>query len=207
MQATRQQILDHLRASRHATVRELGRVLGLTATGIRQHLTVLEQEGLVVSDEIRGQVGRPALRYRLTEEGEAVYPKRYPELALALLDELREQVDAVTFQQTIRGAASRLAGELRSDMPSQALPEERVEAAVRMLRAEHIVCDWERAGEGWLLHQRTCPYPEVARQNSAMCAMDVALIRELCGMDVVLTACTGRGDENCAYHLTTTGAS
>ncbi|HEY8490926.1 MAG TPA: winged helix-turn-helix transcriptional regulator, partial [Dehalococcoidia bacterium] len=61
MQATREAILRYLRREGRATVKELGRTLGLTSTGIRQHLTVLERDGLVESREERGRVGRPAL--------------------------------------------------------------------------------------------------------------------------------------------------
>ncbi|MCA9856264.1 MAG: ArsR family transcriptional regulator, partial [Dehalococcoidia bacterium] len=47
MQSTRQAILDYLRMHREATVRDLSRELSLTTTGIRQHLSILEQDGLV----------------------------------------------------------------------------------------------------------------------------------------------------------------
>ncbi len=47
LQPTRRQILDHLRLHSQATVKDLGQLLGLTSTGIRQHLTVLERDGLV----------------------------------------------------------------------------------------------------------------------------------------------------------------
>ncbi len=67
MQTTRQQILEYLQRHGRATVKELGQVLRLTSTGIRQHLTVLERDGLVVAREERGRVGRPTLVYTLPE--------------------------------------------------------------------------------------------------------------------------------------------
>ena len=85
MQATRQEILDYLRRNRRATVKELDRHLGLTSTGVRQHLTVLEREGLVDAEEERSRVGRPALVYSLSDRGDALYPKRYEQLANVLL--------------------------------------------------------------------------------------------------------------------------
>ena len=47
MQSTRQQILEYLQRHGRGTVKELGELLDLTSTGIRQHLTVLERDGLV----------------------------------------------------------------------------------------------------------------------------------------------------------------
>ncbi|HWQ28893.1 MAG TPA: winged helix-turn-helix transcriptional regulator, partial [Dehalococcoidia bacterium] len=84
MQDTRKRILDYLRRHGRATVKDLGEVFGLTSTGIRQHLTVLERDGLVEAREERGKVGRPALVYRLTPLGDNLYPKLYDLLANTL---------------------------------------------------------------------------------------------------------------------------
>lgn len=203
MQATRQEILDYLRLRDEATVRELGDVLDLTATGVRQHLTVLEQEGLVASREERGRVGRPALVYSLTPRGEASYPMSYDLLANALIDEVRSAYGAAGFQQVIRGVALRMAGRHSAGL-SGASAQERVDAACRLLREQDVVADWERDGEGYLLHERTCPYPEVARHNSAVCVIDVAYMRELTGMDARLVQCRVRGDSCCTYRLQAT---
>ena len=194
MQATRQQILDYLREHGEATVKELSHVLGLTATGVRQHLTVLEQDGLLDSAEVRGRVGRPALRYTLTDAADALYPKRYEEFAGALLSEVRSAYGAEGLQRVVRGVAHRFAEEMRPEVPTTGSDQERVEAVARALRRREIVADWERDGEALLLHERSCPYPEIARQHSVSCAMDVALVRELTGMDARLTECVVRGD-------------
>src|SRR3972149_6086411 len=89
MQSTRQHILEYLQRQGRATVKELGSLLGLTSTGIRQHLTVLERDGLVDAREERGRVGRPTLAYSLTEKADALFPKTYDALAAVLLEEIR----------------------------------------------------------------------------------------------------------------------
>ena len=102
MQATRQQILDKLRSNGQATVKDLGDHLGLTSTGIRQHLTVLERDGLIEAHEERGHVGRPALVYRLTSDGDDLYPKKYDELANALIEEARELLGSEGLQRLMK---------------------------------------------------------------------------------------------------------
>ncbi len=206
MQETRQQILDHLRITAETTVRELGEVLDLTATGVRQHLTLLEQSGLVTSREARGKVGRPALVYSLTPAGEESYPLGYDLLASVLLEEIRSTYGSAGFQQVIRGVAERMATPHLQRLEG-ATPEERVEQACALLREQHIVADWERDGDAFLLHERTCPYPEVARQNSAVCVIDVAYTRALTGMDARLVKCRVRGDEGCTYRLQPNGTT
>ncbi len=200
MQPTRQLILDYLRSHGEATVRELGDYLELTATGVRQHLTILGQEDLVASREKRGKVGRPALVYALSSQGEATYPQSYDRLAVSLLDEIRERHGAAAFQQLIRGVAVRWAAPHVAAL-TDASPEERLEAACQMLRDQNVIADWERVDGAYLFHQRTCPYPEVARHNAAVCVIDVHCMREITGMDARLTECRVRGDECCTYRL------
>ena len=200
MQATRQRILDHLRVEGETTVRQLGEVLGLTATGVRQHLTILEQEDLVSSREERGKVGRPALAYSLTHKGEESYPTQYDALANALLDEARSTYGAAGYQRLIRGVALRIAKPHVARL-ADATEEERVRSACEFLQEQDVVADWERKGDSFLLHQRTCPYPEVARHNAATCLIDVALVSELTAMDARLVSCLVRGDRSCTYRM------
>src|SRR3990172_10101528 len=104
MQTTRQQILDFLRQQGEGSVRQLGPHLQLTPTGVRQHLAILEREGLVSSRELRGHVGRPALAYRLTAKAEALYPKAYGALASAVLNAARAALPADMYGAVVVGA-------------------------------------------------------------------------------------------------------
>ncbi len=201
MQETRQQILDYLRERREASVRELGDHLGLTATGVRQHVTILERAGLVRSREQRGHVGRPALFYQLSESGEAGYPKQYHRLASALLESLADGANVEQLRALLDGVGERLAGPAARELAG-APAEQRIEAACDELRAQEVVADWERDGDAFLLHERTSPYPEVAARSQAACAVDVAYISALTGLDATLVECQTSGDGCCSYRLT-----
>ncbi|MBM3141019.1 MAG: ArsR family transcriptional regulator [Chloroflexi bacterium] len=201
MQATRQQILDYLRTEGEGSVRDLSSHLGLTSTGVRQHLAVLEREGFVESRELRGRVGRPAHAYSLTRDGEALYPKAYDRLASALLIAARRTLDPQTFAGLIREAAGPLAAPHREAL-AVLDPAARVAAACEILQAWDLVADWEQADDGcFLLHERTCPYVEVARADRAACVIDVAFISEICGMEAELARCQTRGDAMCTYRM------
>jgi predicted ArsR family transcriptional regulator len=109
MQETRQQILDHLLLTPEATVRQLGEKLGLTPSGIRQHLMVLEQSGLVGTREEGGRVGRRALVYSLTTKGEAAFPTDYSLLSTILLDEMSAQSGPGGVSRVLHDVAVRMA--------------------------------------------------------------------------------------------------
>src|SRR3989337_2755393 len=109
MQSTRGRILEYLQRHGRGTVKELGLLLSLTSTGIRQHLTVLERDGLVEAREERGRVGRPTLVYSLTEKADGPFPKTYDLLAGVLLEEVRASEGNEKLHQLLHRVAGRLA--------------------------------------------------------------------------------------------------
>jgi len=206
MQPTRQDILDYLRRHSQATVRDLGGHLGLTSTGIRQHLTVLERDGLVEAHEERGHVGRPALVYRLTSEGDALYPKKYDALANTLIEEARLLLGPETLQQLMKNVAVTLADPYTSRLEGKTVAERIVEAG-KILQERGCLTDCTEEAGDLLIKQHTCPWPNVAARNSAVCALDVEFVRRLVGADARLTTSLLRGDDSCTYRVRTNGAS
>jgi predicted ArsR family transcriptional regulator len=206
MQATRQQILDFLRQHGEGSVRDLGGHLSLTPTGVRQHLAILEREGFVVSRELRGHVGRPALTYRLTPTAEALYPKSYGELASALLESARATLPEDDYLRLVNGAAETLASPHLPVLTGLS-PTERVEAACGVLRAQDVVVTCEPDGNGgFVLVERTCPFRDAASRHSSVCGMHEALIGRLAGMKATLVSTLAAGADRCVYHLVPAGA-
>jgi predicted ArsR family transcriptional regulator len=205
MQATRQRILDIIRERSEMTVRELRAELHVTGTGVRQHIAILEREGLIDHHQERGRVGRPALVYTLTPAGAATYPTRYDALATAILEEEEEQRDEAGLRRFAKRIAQRLATPYASVLRDVSAGE-RVVTSCQILRDQHMVVDWKREAGGYTLSARTCPYPEVADRTRLACAVDVAFIGELTAMDVELSSCMAEGDARCTYALSPSGA-
>src|SRR5919199_6900525 len=115
---TREQILTLLRRQGDMTAAELSDALGIGAVGVRQHLALLDRDGLVRAYGVRRGVGRPSHLYALTPEAEALFPKRYDRLvmeALAFVEaqggvEAIDQLFAMRRRQLTAQYAPRLAG-------------------------------------------------------------------------------------------------
>ena len=200
MQTTRQQILEHLQRHGRATVKELGQVLRLTSTGIRQHLTVLERDGLVVAREERGRVGRPTLVYTLTEKADSLFPRSYDELATALLAEVRASEGSERLYQLLHRVAQRMAESFRERVQGKSLAE-RVEETALILQEQGCLVDWEQRGGEFFLHEFTCPFSKVAKQDSSVCTLHLDLVRLLTSADTRLVRCVLRGERACTYRI------
>lgn len=201
MQATRKDILDLLRRRSQATVKEIGDELGLTSTGIRQHLTILERDGLVASHEERGHVGRPALVYRLSSNGDSLYPKKYDELANALIEEARTILGPPALAQLMKSVANRFATPHLARLAAMDA-DDRVEAVGTILESRgNIVSRTQGADGEHSVRKHTCEYWNVATKNSIVCALDVEFVRQLAGTDARLTTSLLRGDDCCTFHI------
>ncbi len=200
MQTTRQQILEHLQRHGRATVKELGQILHLTSTGIRQHLTVLERDGLVAAREERGRVGRPTLVYTLTEKAESLFPRSYDELATALLEEIRASEGSERLYALLHRVAQRMAESFWERVQGKSLAE-RVEETAAILREQGCLVDWEQRDGEYFLHEFTCPFSKVAKHDSAVCTLHLDLVRLLTSADTRLVRSVLRGERACTYRI------
>lgn len=201
MQSTRQQILEYLLRQGRATVKELGNLLGLTSTGIRQHLTVLERDGLVDSREERGRVGRPTLVYSLTEKADALFPKTYDALATVLLEEVRSSQGNQQLHELLHKVAVRMASPYSDRVQGKPLPD-RVQETARIMEEQGCLVEIrETEGDDYYIDEYTCPFPKVAQQDRAICALHVDFVRILTGSDTRLTQSLLRGERACSYRI------
>lgn len=205
MQSTRQAILDYLRMHREANVRDLSRELLLTTTGIRQHLAVLEEAGLVTFREEKGRVGRPALVYRLTEDAEALYPKAYDRLVIAMLRSAREVCEGDLQERLIAAVGRRLAASFPD--ASTGLLAIRAAAAADHLRAEGNIVSVEESPSAVRIVQHTCPYQDAASAAASVCAMDKERLSSATGCEVELVESRPEGAERCVFELTLSAAN
>jgi len=110
------EILCYLKKHGEARADALATHLGITASGLRQHLTTLGRDGLVRHRELRDGPGRPKHLYALTPLADALFPRAYAELTNELLDYAEdEDADLVgrlferRSERRLQGALARLA--------------------------------------------------------------------------------------------------
>ena len=200
MQLTRQDILDYLRRHGRGSVKDLGQLLGLTSTGIRQHLTILERDGLIEGHEERGRVGRPALVYSLTNRGDSLYPKRYDSLAGMLLDEVKAMTGSKGLQSLLRRVAVRLAERYQDRMEGKDLPA-RVEEMALIIEEDGCLVDTAFQDGAYFIYRYTCPFPNVAIDHTGLCSLHEEFVRRLLQADARLISCIIRGDRSCTYRI------
>jgi predicted ArsR family transcriptional regulator len=202
MQSTRQEILEILKIERTATVEDLAARLELTPMTIRHHLNVLQAQNLVSATKVRRsqKVGRPRLIYALTEAADQLFPQNYGELARRIVTELKETVGKDETRALLRRVAGRLAKQAPPPAAGQSF-EDRLNQVARFLEGQGLLTRWQKTDQGYVFINANCPYRKVVQEHGETCELDVALIRELLGVEPQRLDTGGQEEQACSYLL------
>src|SRR5712664_496412 len=114
--STRMEVLELLRRKGRCSAETIASDLRVTPNAVRQHLTNLERDGLVVSHPERSGRGRPSLLFSLTERADSVFPKRYGQLATMVLQEVQEMGGPDALDEVFERMASRHAAAISRNL-------------------------------------------------------------------------------------------
>ncbi|MGE5620814.1 MAG: helix-turn-helix transcriptional regulator [Sphingomonadaceae bacterium] len=200
MQKTRRQILDLLKLRGRATLEDLAREIGLSGVTIRSHLSVLERDDLITSEEVRGKVGRPHFVYSLASRAEEVFPTSYHTVANRFLEGFRRVASPEQMSRLVELVAEQWAAEKAGRLAGKHL-KERVAEVVRIRTEEGAIAEWEQTEDGYLVRQHHCPASRVAQGNPEVCQAELRYLELLLGVPVERENHRRDGDIKCVYRI------
>lgn len=187
-----------LREKQGLTVDELASALRVSRNAVRQHLAVLEKEGLVAAADLRRKIGRPSHVYRLTALGVEAFPKQYALLSRELLAALKRVHGPDGTRKVLEAMAESLAEALAPQVRGHT-PAERLASAVALMnRLEYDARVDERDGEAGIA-AFNCVFSDVAPEHREVCDFDVDLLSRLVGHPVSHRECMAAGAGLCRF--------
>jgi len=197
---TRASILELLKRSGGMTASDLGRQLGISPMAARQHLAVLEAEGLVESSLRRSSVGRPSSVYRLSEKGQETFPRLYDAFLILVLKAVkdlygRNGLQAIWDWRT--EYADRLHGPDLRRLP----PRERVKALADLQEQTGHMVEIEEGEDEVVIIEHNCPIARVSREFPEICQNELTLLHRLLDLPITRDACMAEGADVCRYRI------
>ena len=201
----RDRVLVQLKLHGPQTAARVGKRLGVTTMAVRQHLSVLQGEGVVEFTDERRKVGRPARVWKLTAKANDQFPDSHAELAVAMLqaigsasgDEGLERLTAERTRKQVESYRARMPGRDRS-------LEERVAALAGIRREEGYMADCTRELDGTIeLVENHCSISKAARACPKLCDGELTLFRKALGDRVTVERIEHmlRGDRRCTFRI------
>lgn len=201
--STADSILLQLKTEGPKTAKQLAQVLGISAMGVRQHLSRLQADGLVDYEDARTGVGRPRRYFRLTGQGHGCYPDGHRDLSVSLLELSREAFGEKGLQELLAERQSLLQRQYRERTRDCADLSERVVRLAEIRSGEGYMAEWERDGEDFLLTQHHCPVCSAAKACEGLCRSELETFRNFFGTEAEVSREEHvlNGGRCCAYRI------
>lgn len=197
MHSTKSEILALLKRTDGATVDELATSLTLAPMTVRQHLTALERDALVRSEEVRRATGRPHYRYKLTTDGHRRTLDGHDRMLALLVEQagFEPTHDAYVSPDERRArlfeaAAKTLAERHRVEVLATA-GDERFDRVAAILQTHGGFAEWHRDGDSYEFRDFGCVYRATVGQ-AGPCAWHETFLSAL--LNVPIQAADGMTD-------------
>lgn len=205
MKSTRDRVLQTLLLKPNATINDLAEAVDINTISVRHHLTSLQADGIVQSQEVRHGVGRPRLVYSLTEKGAELFPTRYLRLVNQLFSQLKNHLPRQEMERMLTQVALDITagfGEKIRDLST----EDKLNAIQQFLLQEGFLIEWSKEDSDYIISEISCPFYHISQAHPEVCLIDRSMISALLSAPVDRVSCVLNGDNHCAYIYQTTEA-
>lgn len=206
MSETRMRILQLLKMRSSMTVNELKEALNISAMGIRQHLSILEEEGLVEYYIEKKERGRPHHIYCLTDDASSLFPTTYANFAVGLMNEVAK-INGPGFINKI--FLSRMKSQLqmyRERLDGKELID-RIKELARIRDEEGYMARFEEDENDYVLTEHNCPIAAIAQEYPHVCEIELGLFRQSLDTKVYRVDHLMQGSHKCCYRIPKTDDS
>jgi predicted ArsR family transcriptional regulator len=208
MSNTKAEILSLLKRNGAHTVGQLAEALHLAPVTIRQHLTRLEADGLVLAGQRTNGNGRPHYEFRLSAKAHAAaFPRRSDRLVELLVREIGYLDGAALAglsaadrtSMVVQRVAGRLADEYAPLLEGWPL-QERVSFATEVMHADGGFAEWERTDRGYEIRDFNCLFHRLLGDGEAdVCNWHITFLGRMLGAEVSVSRCPDASPQCCRY--------
>ena len=200
MSETRMRILQLLKMRAGMTVGQLTDALHISQMGVRQHLAILEAEGLVVHYQEKQGRGRPPHVYQLTDEANSLFPTTYANFAVGLMHEVAKFNGPGFINKVFRGRMKAQLETYQLRLEGKTLCE-RVKELARIRDEEGYMARFDENEDDYVLIEHNCPIVAIAQEYPHVCEIELALFRQSLGAKVVREEYLMQGSHRCCYRI------
>lgn len=183
--SAKRRVLERLKRAGPRTAVELAADLDLTDVAIRQHLSPLEDRGLVTSSVRRGGGrGRPAVEWALTDLADGLFPDRHADVTVELIGAIRTALGDGALDRILDVRAETQTDAYRALLGEGPLGE-RVRRLAEQRSSEGYMAEVRDDADGsFLLVEHHCPICEAATECQGFCRSELEVFRSVLGGDV-----------------------
>jgi DeoR family suf operon transcriptional repressor len=202
----RGEILLQVKKAQPVTAKELGDTFGVSANAVRRHLKELEAEGLIAYGREQRGTGAPTFAYRLSPDGEGLFPKQYEQALTRLIGHVvdtggRDAAIAVVEEQ-YADLRRRLRG-----TEDDSTPFDRLKTVAGVMEEAGFMAESSQEGGEVRLSVHNCVLHAVASCLPEVCDTELRFLKEVLGARVERKTHIMGGCNACEYAIDFRGAA
>ena len=188
-----------------STAVTIGERLGLTPAGVRRHLDLLIEDGVLEAREphsalVRGR-GRPSKVFVMTDAGREKFEHSYDDLAVAALKFISAKSGSHIVDEFAQSRAEEIG---RKAVLALEKSKNKTHALADFLTEQGYATSVHSRGLGEELCQHHCPIAHVAAEFPQLCEAETELFSQLLGTHVQRLATIAHGDGVCTTFIPAT---
>lgn len=197
--STKDLILRLIKTSGRLPIIEMASELGITEMAVRRHIQILEKDAYIESVILRQTKGRPSKLYQLTKKGEDLFPKKYKQLSVELLKELKSMGQESLITELFTRRKNRLVQQYEIQTSEKTFAE-KLEILTEIQSMEGFMPEIQKEEGQIHLKEYNCPYIETAAEFKQICKSEKEFIKDfLDTKEVEIKSCMAAGDGCCHY--------
>lgn len=202
---SKRQILDLLKRKGILSIDDVTVDLGLAKTTLREHFLQLERDGYIERKYERSGPGRPSLQYKLTAQGNSIYPSGESKLMRNFLAYLKDRGEESTIEKFFEQYWQKRFEKADRMMKERPASDRRaqLDALKTMLAEEGFMPEYSIDEESETLEIRecNCPFREVVKETRLPCRLEAEFYKKLFNSGVERTSYIADGDFACSYQI------
>lgn len=181
----------------------MARRLKLTPMAVRQHLYELQTEKMVIAEERKVPLGRPAKHWQLTREADRLFPDAYAELSVALIGAMQQTLGADGMQRVLDARFGQLRAAYQKRIDATAPLAVKLKELARIRTEEGYMAEVRRDGDAYLFIENHCPICAAANSCQGLCLSELELFQSVLGpaAHIERTEHIIAGNRRCVYRI------
>jgi predicted ArsR family transcriptional regulator len=181
----------------------MARRLKLTPMAVRQHLYELQTEKMVIAEERKVPLGRPAKHWQLTREADRLFPDAYAELSVALIGAMQQTLGADGMQRVLDARFGQMQAAYQKRIDAAAPIAAKLKELARIRTEEGYMAEVRRDGDAYLFIENHCPICAAANSCQGLCLSELELFQSVLGpaAHIERTEHIIAGNRRCVYRI------
>ncbi|MDX8046416.1 metalloregulator ArsR/SmtB family transcription factor [Gracilibacillus sp. S3-1-1] len=200
VQTTKDKILELLKKESALSVNELIKHLNITHMAIRKHLSTLEKDGLISSQDVKQEIGRPIQQFFLTAKGKRLFPNNYESISVEFLKDIEEIHGRESIRQLFENREERLIDQY-SERVSGTSNQDKLRDIVHIQNEKGYMAELHQHDENQFeILEYNCPIYAVAKEFHIACQCETSMFRKVLGTEnVKRVQCKTEGNNHCRF--------